>query len=160
MPYRISTNNMIYDHIKNMGLYRGLGVALDTAFDYLEKLDADVETGTYMLDNGVRAIVSESMTAPVNEKGFEAHRRYIDVQLALRGRELIRCKPLEFVKETIAYNEEKDAARYSDEPGLDAVIGDGYFVVVWPDDAHEPLLAADGKPELVKKVVLKVPVEG
>ena len=60
--------------------------------------------------------------------------------------------------ETIPYNEEKDAARYADEPGLDAVIGNGYFVVVWPDDAHEPLLAVDGKPELVKKVVLKVPV--
>ena len=41
---------------------------------------------------------------------------------------------------------------------LDAIIGNGYFVVVWPDDAHEPLLAVDGKPELVKKVVLKVPV--
>ena len=112
-----------------------------------------------MLENGVKAIVSESMTKPVNEKGFEAHRRFIDIQLALRGCELIRCKPLECVKETIPYNEEKDAARYADEPGLDAVIGNGYFVVVWPDDAHEPLLAVDGKPELVKKVVLKVPVE-
>lgn len=93
------------------------------------------------------------------EKGFEAHRRFIDVQLALRGHELIRCKPLAQVKETIPYNEEKDAARYADEPGLDAVIGNGYFVIVWPDDAHEPLLCTPAGPELVKKVVLKVPVE-
>ncbi len=149
---------MIYDNIKNIRLYKGLSAALDTAFDYIQNLDANVELGTYMLDNGVKAIVSESMTKPVNEKGFEAHKRFIDVQLALRGCELIRCKPLECVKETIPYNPEKDAARYADEPGLDVVIGNGYFVVVWPDDAHEPLLAAVA-PALVKKVVLKVPVE-
>lgn len=149
---------MIYDHIKNIGLYKGLTPALDTALEYIRTLDASVELGTYMLENGVKAIVSESMTKPVNEKGFEAHRRFIDVQLALRGCELIRCKPLEQVKETIPYNEEKDAARYADEPGLDAIIGNGYFVVVWPDDAHEPLLCTSAGPELVKKVVLKVPV--
>lgn len=148
---------MIYDHIKNARLYKGLTPALDTALNYIEKLSADVELGTYMLDNGVKAIVSESITKPVNEKGFEAHKRFIDVQLALRGCELIRCKPLEFVKETIPYDVDKDAARYADEPGLDAVIGNGYFVVVFPEDAHEPLLSAD-EPALVKKVVLKVPV--
>ncbi len=150
---------MIFDHIKNVGLYKGLTPAIDTALDYIAGLDASVENGTYLLENGVKAIVSESMTRLVNEKGFEAHRRFIDVQFALRGVELIRCKPLECVKETIPYNEEKDAARYADEPGLDAVIGNGYFVVVWPDDAHEPMLAVDGTPELVKKVVLKVPVK-
>ena len=150
---------MIFDHIKNIGLYKGLTPAIDTALDYIAKVTPEVENGTYLLENGVKAIVSESMTRLVNEKGFEAHRRFIDVQFALRGVELIRCKPLECVKETIPYNEEKDAARYADEPGLDAIIGNGYFVVVWPDDAHEPLLAVDGQPELVKKVVLKVPVK-
>ncbi len=150
---------MIYDNIKNIQLYKGLSAALDTGLDYIAGLEASAELGTYMLDNGVKAIVSESETKPVNEKGFEAHRRYIDIQLALRGHELIRCKPLQYVQETIPYNEEKDAARYADAPGLDAVIGEGYFLVVFPEDAHEPLLAADGRPELVKKVVLKVPVE-
>lgn len=149
---------MIYDHIKNACLYKGLTPAIDTALEYIAGLDASVENGTYMLENGVKAIVNESMTKHVNEKGFEAHRRFIDVQYALRGVELIRCKPIECVKETIPYNEEKDAARYADEPGLDAVIGNGYFVVVWPDDAHEPLLCTLAGPELVKKVVLKVPV--
>ena len=105
---------MIYDHIKNAYLYKGLSAALDTGLEYIETLKADVEIGTYMLENGVKAIVSESTTRLVNEKGFEAHKRFIDIQLALRGTELIRCKPLEFVKETIPYNPEKDAARYAD----------------------------------------------
>ena len=96
---------MVYDHIKNVGLYKGLTPAIDTALDYIARLDASVENGTYLLENGVKAIVSESITRVVNEKGFEAHRRFIDVQFALRGVELIRCKPLECVKETIPYNE-------------------------------------------------------
>lgn len=53
---------MIYDNIKNIHLYKGLSAALDTGLDYIAGLEASVELGTYMLDNGVKAIVSESET--------------------------------------------------------------------------------------------------
>jgi beta-galactosidase beta subunit len=39
------------------------------------------------------------------------------------------------------------------------VCGDGYFLLVFPDDAHEPGLAPGGLCAPVKKVVMKVPVE-
>ena len=66
--------------------------------------------------------------------------------------------------ETIPYDEAKDAARYADNPGTgfpsaDLVIGDDYFLVVFPDDAHEPGLAPGRHCSPVKKVVIKVPVE-
>ena len=60
---------------------------------------------------------------------------------------------------TIPYDEAKDAARYADCPGADLVIGEGYFLVVFPEDAHEPGLAVGGVCAPVKKVVMKVPVE-
>ena len=53
----------------------------------------------------------------------------------------------------------KDAARYADCPGADMVIGESYFLVVFPDDAHEPGLTPDGVFAPVKKVVMKVPVK-
>ncbi len=149
---------MIYDHIKNIGLYKGLTPAIDLALDYLAAVTPEVEVGTHLLDLGVKAVVSAYETKPVNEKGYEAHRRYIDIQLALVGTELIRCKPLPQVVETIPYNPEKDAARYADCPGMDAVIGDGYFLLVFPEDAHEPGLAVNCVSAPVKKVVMKVPV--
>ena len=71
----------------------------------------------------------------------------------------MRCKPLAQVAETIPYNEASDAAWYADCPGIDTVIGDGYFLLVFPEDAHEPGLAPGGVPGPVKKVVIKVPVE-
>lgn len=151
---------MIYDHISNIALYKGLSPELDTALDFIARADATSAPGVIMLEGGVKIIISENMTALVNEKGYEAHRQFIDVQIALSGRELIRCKPLPQVEETIPYSDVSDAARYADCPGADMIIGDGYFLVVFPDDAHEPLLAADGKPELVKKIVAKVPWGG
>ena len=107
----------------------------------------------------MKAVVSAYETRLVNEKGYEAHRQYADVQYVVSGREIVRCKPLEQVVESIPYDAAKDAARYTDCPGADLVIGEGYFLVVFPDDAHEPCLAVDGQPAPVKKVVMKVPVK-
>ncbi len=112
-----------------------------------------------MLELGVNAVVSAYETSLVNPKGYEAHRKYADIQLCVVGTELIRCKPLPKVVETIPYDESKDAARYADCSGADLVIGNGYFLVVFPDDAHEPGLAPAGHCAPVKKVVMKVPVE-
>ena len=150
---------MIYDHIKNIGLYKGLTPAIDLALDYVGDVTPKVEVGTHLLDLGVKAVVSEYVTRPTNELGYEAHRRYIDIQLAVIGTELVRCKPLAQVAETIPYNEASDAAWYADCPGIDTVIGDGYFLLVFPEDAHEPGLAPGVVPGKVKKVVMKVPVE-
>ena len=150
---------MIYDHIKNIGLYKGLTPAIDLALDYVACVGADVEVGTHPLDLGVKAVVSEYETRPTNELGYEAHRRYIDIQFAVIGTELVRCKPLAQVTEAIPYDEACDAARYADCPGIDTIIGEGYFLLVFPEDAHEPGLAPGGVPGKVKKVVMKVPVE-
>jgi len=85
---------MIFDHIKNIGLYKGLTPAIDTALDYIAKVTPDVENGTYFLDNGVKVVISEYTTRLVNEKGYEAHRRFAYTQFCIVGTELVRCKPL------------------------------------------------------------------
>ena len=81
---------MIYDHIKNIGLYKGLTPALDVALDYIAAVSADAENGTTLLEHGVKAVVSAYETRLVNEKGYEAHRQYADVQYVVSGREVVR----------------------------------------------------------------------
>ena len=49
---------MIYDHIKNIGLYKGLTPALDLALEYIENVTPEVEVGTHPLELGVKAVVS------------------------------------------------------------------------------------------------------
>ena len=150
---------MIYDHIKNIGLYKGLSPALDLALDYIATVTPEVEAGTYPLEKGVKAVVSEYTTSKINPLGYEAHRRYIDIQFCVAGTEMVRCNPLPKVTETIPYDESNDMARYADCPGADMVIGEGYFLVIFPEDAHEPGMAAGGICAPVKKVIMKVPVE-
>lgn len=151
---------MIYDHIKNVGLYKGLSVALDTALDLIAGAKLPMENGTTILEHGVKAVVSEYVTKEVNPKGYEAHIRYADVQFLLDGMEFIRCCPLEFLDPSTDYDEASDCRFYAERPGSGCALrlGAGYFAVVFPDDAHIPQLAID-TPAPVKKIVLKVPMD-
>ena len=172
---------MIYDHIKNIGLYKGLSPALDVALDFIAEARVPMDIGTTLLPHGVKAIVSEYETKERNPKGYEAHLKYADVQFLLAGSELLRCHPLESLTPATDYDEASDC-RFYDEPSVNGPagaapsvissagaagvekspsvplrLGSGYFAVVFPDDAHMPQLAV-GEPEWVKKVVVKVPV--
>ena len=171
---------MIYDHIKNIGLYKGISPALDTALEFIAGARLPMDNGTTLLPHGVKAIVSEYVTRPVPElvegpaevtggasvgepagppKQYEAHLKYADVQFLLAGSEHLRCCPLEYLAPATDYDEAGDCRFYVDQPGSGVALrlGSGYFAVVFPDDAHIPQLAV-GEPEEVKKVVVKVPV--
>ena len=150
---------MIYDHIRIISLYKGLSDALDTALDFIASAELPMENGTTLLPHGVKAIVSEYETKPTNPKGYEAHIKYADVQFLLAGSEDIRCCPIEFLEPAEEYDEANDCRFYVKQPGLGFALrlGAGYFAVLFPDDGHMPGLAA-GKPGVVKKVVVKVPM--
>ena len=150
---------MIYDHIHNIHLYKGLSPALDTALEFIAGARLPMDNGTTLLPHGVKAIVSEYETKERNPKGYEAHLKYADVQFLLAGSELLRSCPLPLLTPATDYDEASDCRFYVDQPGSGCALrlGSGYFAVVFPDDAHIPQLAV-AEPEGVKKVVVKVPV--
>lgn len=148
---------MIYDHIQNISLYKGISPALDIGLDYLLTVNKEIENGVVLLDNGVKAIISEYSTKVKNENGYEAHRQYIDIQFPVDGIEMVKFCPLEYLTPTMDYDEEKDYILFSEQGGVDFTIGDGYFLVLFPEDAHMPQLCVEN-PEIIKKLTLKVPV--
>ena len=93
------------------------------------------------------------------EKGYEAHREYIDIQYLISGEEKICCAPLEYLKEKAAYNTEKDVAFYdeADVKPQELLLGNGYFAILYPQDGHMPQLCVK-EPMAVKKVVVKVKI--
>ena len=148
---------MIFDHIINIGTYKGLSHDIFEGLNFLRDVKPDITPGTYQLTPRVKAIVSEYETKVKNEVGFEAHRKNIDIQYLLKGEERIACMPIEKLTETEPYSEEKDAAFYAAE-GVVAqtmTIGGGYFAIFFPQDGHMPQLCVD-EPRMVKKVVVKV----
>ena len=150
---------MIYDKINNIETYRGLSPDLYEGLKFLQQVSHDITVGTYQITPRVKVIVSEYETKKVNEYGFEAHKKNIDIQYLLKGEERIACFPIEKLIETVPYNEEKDAAFYSVEgfKAQEITIGDRYFAIFFPQDGHMPQLSVD-EPMMVKKVVIKVEV--
>lgn len=152
---------MIFDHISNIATYKGLSSNIALALDFLKQMKPDTAVGIYQINQRLKAIVSEYETKMENEYGYEAHRKNIDIQYLLTGEEQIACLPIERLKETKAYSDEKDAAFYSADLNLQPSylsLLPGYFAVFFPQDGHMPQLCVD-KPMRVKKVVIKIEIE-
>lgn len=151
---------MIYDNLSNIDIYKGLSTDINTGLLFLNQAKSDIENGIYLLNSRVKVIVSEYDTKTANEYGYEAHKRFIDIQCVLKGEEKVSCSPIERLKETKHYNEEKDAAFYSADNNpnpSDLILQPGYFAIFFPQDGHLPQLCV-GNPNRVKKVVVKVQI--
>ena len=149
---------MIYDKIDNIELYKGLSEDICLGLEFLKNATPYIENGVHELSPRVKTIVSAYKTKEVNEYGYEAHRKFIDIQYLLSGTEKVCCQPIEQLKETKPYSEENDAAFYTANTNpVEMTIGNGYFTIFFPQDGHMPCLSVE-KPENVKKVVVKVQI--
>lgn len=147
---------MIYDSLSNISTYKDLSQDIYSGLLFLQQVSPDIAVGTYQINSRVRAIVSEYETKVENEVGYEAHRKNIDIQYLLRGEERVACLPLDKLKETVPYSEERDAAFFTSSlQPIEMTLGDDYFAIFFPQDGHMPQLSIGG-PEMVKKVVVKV----
>ncbi|MDO4443890.1 MAG: YhcH/YjgK/YiaL family protein [Slackia sp.] len=93
-------------------------------------------------------------TRALEDCRFEAHRRYIDVQMVIEGEERI---DVQFVGNLDAepFDEEADNMFLDGEAAASVVMTPGTFVACFPDDGHKPGIAVNG-PCAVKKAVFKV----
>lgn len=145
---------MIIDRIENAALYGGLGQRIALA---LASVRAKRETGRYDLDGDkVYALVQQYETKPQSAGKWEAHRKYIDVQYVAAGIERIGWANIHRLKLSEPYDDSRDVAFYKGE-GDFVTVPAGWFVILFPEDAHMPCTALD-KPAPVTKVVVKVRV--
>ena len=104
------------------------------------------------------AIVSAYTTASRDAKEYESHRKYIDVQMLIEGREYIEVAPIGSLEVTQDYSAEKDVLFYANSRrGDDLLLEPGKPVILMPEDGHMPGVACSA-PMAVKKVVVKIPV--
>ena len=150
---------MILDIIANRGRCRGIGSGIERALDYLANTDFDVlEDGRHEIEgDGIYALLMSYETEPQSVRSFEAHRKYVDIQFILSGREIIYWAPLEELAPAGEYDDGKDIIFLAGDPRARLQLTPGSFVVFHPEDGHKPNCAWDG-PEPVRKVVVKVRV--
>jgi biofilm protein TabA len=148
---------MIVDTIANAGRYRGIAPLLDRGLEEMGRLaHATLPDGRHELAGSkLSAVFSSYDTGDPDDKPFEAHRRFIDIQVVLQGRETLYWAPLQSLGPRGEYSEANDAAFFSGKPGMAVPLEPGWFTVLFPQDAHKPGCLM-GIPSPVRKLVIKV----
>lgn len=150
---------MILDSLGNASKYCSLNPLFEKAFDYINSTDLSaLEIGKFDIDgDNIRGIVSDKngMTSAESTAKFECHNANIDIQVCIRGKEIMGWKPRgSCISPRGEYNAEKDVLFYEDAPDMFFGLTDNQFVIFYPEDVHAPMIG-DG---IIKKLVVKVKI--
>jgi len=96
-------------------------------------------------------------TKPRDQCRYESHRRYVDLQICLKGGEMIEWRSRAELKEMDAYNPEKDVTHYvlPSLPASSFWLKARDFAVFFQNDGHMPKIS-DGRYPRIYKAVIKV----
>jgi YhcH/YjgK/YiaL family protein len=151
---------MIIDHLARAERYRGLSTGIAAALEFLRTTDltAFPEGKTSLDGDRLIANVARSRTKTAADAVWESHRKYIDVQYVVSGRERFGYVDLASAPAVVKdYNADKDVMFYA--PGAVTLpLPAGHFAIFFPEDIHAPGLA-EGEPGDVVKVVMKVAID-
>ncbi len=150
---------MLASSLKLATKYDYLEPKFKKAYEWLANNDVTkMEDGRYEICDGVFALVQRYTTVPFEKARFECHNDYFDIQYLAEGEESFGvalredCELVESVPASDCYFY-KTPAFYTP---VNLKAGD--FVVVPPEEAHQPRAAYNGKEMPVVKVVVKVKV--
>lgn len=147
---------MIYDKLTNILLYKGINRNLDTAIDYILNHDiSSLPMGKTCVDaDWVYINVMEAQAGPPEEKSYEIHKEYMDIQIDLEGVEMIQIG--DSAKMTVShYNAETDFGVVECNDLTSCTMGKGNFIICMTDEPHKPGIAVSDQTNL-KKCVFKV----
>ena len=138
---------------KDIKKYAPLLPGIEEAFDAVNAL-TDYEAKTYPLSNDNRFFVAVGTTKAPDVA--EAHRKYLDIQYIVKGKEVMGWADLADCQLQGEFNETKDIGMYAGDFSY-TTINEGICYVVFPEDAHMPGRHLDVPNDFVKVVVkLKV----
>lgn len=134
--------------------YLGLCPSLDAALRRLSEGVDEVRPGHYDMDgDNVWLNCFDYETIPEEESFYEAHERYGDIHIMLRGKEKV-CIAHPDELEEFQRIPENDFIAYRGEARHTLILRPGTFLVVFPGDAHKIKMQVDGA-EPVRKAVFK-----
>ena len=158
---------MVLDTLTRCDRYAALHPGFAPAFRFLAAADwAELTAGTVSSErhsrrhhiDGQRLYVSIDDVRGRGREGarLEAHRRYIDIQFAIEGRDEIGWRPLAACAHPAGtFDDTTDVGFFGDSPETWLSLPAGYFAIFFPEDAHAPLAARGA----LKKAIVKIAVE-
>ena len=138
---------------KDIKKYASLLPGIEEAFDAVNAL-TEYEEKTYPLSDNNRFFLAVGSTKAPDVA--EAHRKYLDIQYIVKGKEVVGWADLAACQIQGEFNEDKDIGKY-EGPFEYFTINEGICYVAFPEDAHMPGRHLDVPNDFVKVVVkLKV----
>lgn len=103
-------------------------------------------------------MVQEYKTKAADVARHEAHKKYVDIQWIVEGKERIDVAPVSVMEVEEPYSEETDVMFFREpQQATQVVLTAGGYVVLYPEDSHKPGMTVDDQ-VTVKKIVGKVRV--
>lgn len=148
---------MICDNIKNAEKYFSLREDIKIGLEKIKELEKK-EPGKYEIDgNKIFAFVQEYESKVPEKILFENHGKYIDIQYIISGEEEILTSAAEDDRKSVPFDAERDVEFYDyTEDHNTFKMNGGDFVILFPGEPHAPGLAKYGKPQKMKKIVVKI----
>ncbi len=146
---------MILAKLTDSKRYEKIHPALTTLFDYVKSHNLlSVQGGRLTLDGDNLFInVSDATLKTKDAQKLEVHRQYIDVHFPLSGTEIIGVRDLDTLTEPDEpFNEADDFAVYTAPATNYLVVNPGEFCLVFPEDAHAPIIGTGKLRKLIAKV--------
>ena len=135
---------------KDIKRYEAVIPYLQEAVDFLGKLE-DLTPAEYPLPHG-KVKIQQGTTHALDEDKLEAHRKYLDIQLVLKGREMFGWATLDTLTPNTEFDVEKDLGFYSGK-STPITVDAGYCYILYPEDGHAPCSHLDTPTEYVKALV-------
>lgn len=152
---------MVYDKIENLEKYISLNKHIAKILEYLKAHTAEellaLPVGRHEIDGDSCVIMRQSFDAmPVDDKGFELHRTYTDLQIVLDGMESCYIESVDDPSVYPGYKAEGDICLYFPKPDGKITLFPGVFALLGPEDGHMPQRRHDDKPGHVEKLCIKL----
>lgn len=148
---------MIVSNLNDCSRYLGLHPLFEKAFEVVKTTDWSQMPLERVELLGEQLFVNNSYVQGVEkeEQILEVHQKYIDIHILLEGQETIGWLPTAELKQVhTPYDSEKDYAFYTDQPVTYFSLRPGDFCIVYPEDAHAPIIGQGFIRKLIVKVLL------
>ena len=152
---------MIADVYENYKLYSSVHKDWDKAFAVIKEwLSMPIPEGANVSleQDGLKLVMQTYKTVPASSKKFEGHRRNIDIQFMVEGKEIIYYANNKDLEVVVPYSQERDHMSFGDSPGASPIhLLPRSFAVFFPDDGHKTQIQWGESCDAIK-IIAKLPI--
>lgn len=149
---------MIVCKISDAARYDAVSPLLKEALDWVAAHVSDpFKVGSITVGDGGIVVNSQEVAMSPREKSqLEAHRKFIDIHVPLKGEEIMGWAPVDGLRNNIKpYDADADFELFGDAAHSLLHVRVGELAIFFPEDAHAPNIGIGNH----KKYCVKVPVE-